>query len=73
MAGITNSVRKVAKINPPMTATPIDIRLSDPAPRAKAMGNIPNMVERLVMSIGRNLALAAPMIASVSDSSCAFL
>lgn len=37
----------------PTTAMPIDRRLSDPAPSASAMGRMPRMVERLVMSTGR--------------------
>ena len=73
IAGITNNVRNVEKINPPITAIPIETLLSEPAPSASAIGKIPSTVERLVISIGLNLAMAALMTASVFSSPAAFL
>ena len=67
MAGIINSVSIVENANPPMTATPIGTLLSAPAPRAKAIGRIPKIVDKLVIKIGLNLAADAPMIDSSID------
>ena len=60
------------KSNPPITTTPIDTRLCDPAPKANAMGNAPSMVAMLVMRMGRNRIDDASMIASILDFPCSF-
>ena len=44
-----------------MTAIPIDIRLSAPAPRASAIGSVPRIVASVVIRIGRNRAAAASL------------
>jgi len=71
IAGITKSVRKVEKINPPITAIPIETLLSEPAPRANAIGRIPSTVERLVIRIGLKREIAALITASVFSSPAA--
>ena len=68
-----NKVRNVEKINPPITAIPIETRLSEPAPSANAIGRIPRTVERLVIKIGLNREIAAFITASVFSSPAAFL
>ena len=73
IAGTTNKVRKVEKINPPITAIPIETLLSDPAPSASAIGRIPRTVDKLVIRIGRSLDIEALMTASVLSRPVAFL
>ena len=58
-----NSVNTVENASPPITAAPIGTLLSAPAPKAKAMGRIPKIVDKLVIKIGINRATAAPKIA----------
>ena len=65
MAGITNSVNMVENIKPPITAIPIETRLSDPAPSASAIGRTPRTVDKLVIKIGLKRAFAAPTIESL--------
>ena len=45
--------------SPPITAIPMGIRLSAPAPSARAMGRIPKIVDSEVISTGRKRATAA--------------
>lgn len=73
MAGIIYKVKNVEKISPPATATPIEIRLSAPAPVAKTMGAIPRTVDRLVIRIGLNLEAADSIMASIFPSPRSFL
>ena len=65
MAGIIKSVNMVENIKPPITAIPIETRLSDPAPNARAIGKTPKTVDILVIRIGLKRALAAPIIESL--------
>jgi len=55
----------VEKIKPPITTIPIETRLSDPAPKARAMGNVPKTVESEVIKIGLNLEADASKMDSV--------
>ena len=56
---------------PPTTAIPIATRLSAPAPVAIAIGKIPNIVDKLVIRIGRKRATAESSIASLMDKPAA--
>lgn len=73
IAGIMYKVKNVEKINPPATATPIDIRLSAPAPVANTIGRIPSIVDKLVIRIGLNLEAAESLIAESLSSPASFL
>ena len=57
---------------PPTTAIPIDTLLFAPEPKAKAIGKIPKIVHRDVMTIGLNLAAAATFTASNLDKPDSF-
>ena len=58
-------VRIVENNNPPTTEIPIETRLSEPAPNAKAMGKIPKIAHKLVMIIGRKRAAEAALTLSL--------
>ena len=64
MAGITNSVKMVEKIRPPITAIPMETRLSEPAPKASAIGRMPSTADKLVIRMGLKRAFAAPTMES---------
>ena len=64
IAGITNSVSAPPHTSPPITAMPIEMRLSAPAPSASAIGSVPRIVASVVMRIGRRRAAAASRTAT---------
>lgn len=57
----------MAKINPPMIATPIGILLVAAEPNANAMGKVPKEVARLVIKMGLNRDALALVMASNLD------
>ena len=59
-----NKVSTMEKTNPPIIATPIGIRLVAAVPKASAIGNVPKLVAKLVMRIGRKRDALALMMAS---------
>ncbi len=63
MAGTTKSVSKVDTSMPPTTAIPMAIRPLQPSPEAKTRGSSPNIVDALVIKIGRSRWMDACLIA----------
>ena len=54
MMGITYRVSNVVATNPPITVIAIGARISDPCEASMAMGIIPRIVVRAVISTGRS-------------------
>ena len=72
--GIKNVPMNVATSIPPMTPVPMACRLAAPAPLLIARGNTPILNARDVITIGRNLSLAASTADSIiSKPSCSRL
>ncbi len=65
--GTKNSVDTVAKSNPPITARPRGAFCSPPSPRPIAMGSIPMIIAKAVISTGRNRANPACTAASAAE------
>ena len=59
-----NSVSRVEKVSPPITAIPIGCHVSDPTPVPIASGSIPRMVVNEVMSTGRRRLFPPAITAS---------
>src|SRR2546426_662769 len=62
--GTKNSVANVAKIKPPITARPRGAFCSPPSPRPTAIGTMPMIMARAVMSTGRMRTKPASIAAS---------
>ena len=65
--GIMNKVSTKANIKPPIMVNPIGILLVEESPNANAIGNAPNMVDKLVIKIGRKRSAAASVAACIKD------
>src|SRR5690242_7843017 len=66
-AGKTSNVATVAAINPPITARPSGAVSALPRPMPSAIGSIPVIIARLVISTGRKRSPAA-FLAATLDS-----
>ena len=73
IAGMTKRVRIRENIRPPMTTIPKEIRLVEPEPNAKAIGNAPSAVANEVIRIGRRREAEASKTASLMDNPCSLL
>jgi len=58
MVGTTKMVSKVPKLMPPTMTQPICLRLSAPAPLAKANGTAPHTMAPVVIKMGRKRKVA---------------
>src|SRR5882672_8087091 len=67
-AGTTTSVSTIESSTPHMTTTPIDWRLSEPAPCATSNGIEPKALHRLVMSTGRRRVSEACLTAATNST-----
>ena len=56
MAGIMNKVKKVEEVSPPIIVRAIGILNSAPSAVLRAIGNIPMIVVKVVISTGLNLS-----------------
>ena len=67
---MTRSVKRVEVMRPPMMTHAIELRVSEPAVSARAVGSMPTIMVKVVMKIGRRRARPAAMTASFAAMPC---
>ncbi len=68
MMGTSTSVSSSELASPPITTVPSERRDADPASSASASGNMPAIMETVVMTIGRKRSRAACLMAAAFSS-----
>lgn len=70
MIGMTSRVKTVDVRSPPMMTHDMELRVSEPAVTASAVGSMPTIMVKVVMRIGRRRSRPASITASFALMPC---